>query len=160
MKKGLLFFGLGAGLMFLLDPRRGARRRALMLSKSIKMLHRVDHYLNKISRDLNNRMHGLFAEINYKIKPEEQLVDDDVLAARVRAKLGHIAHNSHSIYVSAHDGRVTLSGAALADEAKEIVERIIKVRGVKEVIDRLKPQAEPGREVLTMRKTMSARAGS
>jgi hypothetical protein len=51
--------GLGAGLMFFLDPRRGRQRRALIRDKMIRLSHQVQEARDMVVRDARNRLHGL-----------------------------------------------------------------------------------------------------
>jgi hypothetical protein len=53
--------GLGAGLMFFLDPRRGKQRRAIVRDKMIRMSHQAQEARDTIVRDARNRMSGLAA---------------------------------------------------------------------------------------------------
>ena len=50
--------GVGATLMYLLDPRGGGRRRALMRDKSIKVSRRTMEALRGHAQDARNRMKG------------------------------------------------------------------------------------------------------
>jgi hypothetical protein len=53
--------GLGAGMMFFLDPRRGRQRRAQVRDKMIRLSHQVQDARDTIVRDARNRMQGLAA---------------------------------------------------------------------------------------------------
>jgi hypothetical protein len=53
--------GLGAGMMFFLDPRRGRQRRAQVRDKMISLSHQVQDARDTIVRDARNRMSGLAA---------------------------------------------------------------------------------------------------
>ena len=55
--------GVGAALMYMLDPGRGARRRAVAKDKALKFARIAGERLGKQSRDLKNRARGLAAEI-------------------------------------------------------------------------------------------------
>jgi uncharacterized membrane protein len=84
--RSLMTAGLGAGLMYLLDPREGRRRRA-MLRDQVRRLGRVERdLLGKASRDLSNRAHGLAERVRH---PTDTNVPDEVLAARESARAGH-----------------------------------------------------------------------
>jgi hypothetical protein len=52
-------FGLGAGLMYLLDPDMGRRRRALLRDKAVSLGHQASDVAAKVGRDMKNRAHGL-----------------------------------------------------------------------------------------------------
>jgi hypothetical protein len=51
--------GLGAGLMYILDPQMGRRRRALARDKMVSMGHTAQDAAGVVSRDMRNRAQGL-----------------------------------------------------------------------------------------------------
>jgi gas vesicle protein len=53
---------LGAGLMFLLDPAQGRRRRALIRDKAVSAARRTQHYVQQKGRHWSNKAQGLAAE--------------------------------------------------------------------------------------------------
>jgi hypothetical protein len=53
--------GLGAGLMYFLDPDMGRRRRALARDKLVHVANEVEDGARLIVKDLENRAHGLAA---------------------------------------------------------------------------------------------------
>jgi hypothetical protein len=55
--------GLGAALMYLLDPERGKRRRALARDKAVSLANQTGRAVARRSRDLGNRAKGVAAEI-------------------------------------------------------------------------------------------------
>lgn len=127
--------GLGASLMYLLDPDRGARRRALLRDKGVHTVHQLSELLEKGSRDLQYRARGVLAEARSTVR--HQHLTDDVLVLRVRSKMGRAVSHPHAIEVSAEGGRVTLKGPILADEVGPLVARVRAVPGVRCVEDRL-----------------------
>jgi hypothetical protein len=54
--------GAGAALMFLLDPDRGRRRRALIRDKAVGLSHDFQRAVHKKSTHLSNRAQGLLHE--------------------------------------------------------------------------------------------------
>jgi hypothetical protein len=72
-KTGMLLtgMGIGAGLMYILDPDRGRRRRALARDKAVRTWNRSERYVGKVSRDLANRTRGLAHETKRAITGEE-----------------------------------------------------------------------------------------
>ena len=79
--------GLGAGLMYFLDPDRGRRRRALMRDKSIRWSRKTREFAGSTPRDMRNRAQGMGAAVKSWVQPEPP-VPDHVLAERIRSKLG------------------------------------------------------------------------
>jgi osmotically-inducible protein OsmY len=67
----------------------------------------------------------------------EEPVDDTVLAERVRAAMGRVISDPHAIEVRVNEGCVTLKGPALQDEIGELVACTERVRGVRQVDNRL-----------------------
>lgn len=56
---------LGAGLMFVLDPAQGRRRRALIRDKAIHAAKEISRYVEGKSRDLSNRAQGAVAKARH-----------------------------------------------------------------------------------------------
>jgi uncharacterized membrane protein len=145
MNRNLLFLGgigVGAGLMYMFDPDRGRRRRAMARDAAHHLANVADDAVGKTSRDLSNRAQGLVAELNSLFKREE--ADDEVVAARVRSKLGRAVSHPHAIYVSVNQGRVTLSGQILAGEVDQVLKRVWSVRGVTSVENKLEAHQQAG----------------
>jgi hypothetical protein len=137
--------GLGAGLMYLLDPQSGRRRRALTRDKAVHVLHKGGDALRKTSRDVANRGRGLAAETTSRVKSKlrRETLPERVLADRVRAKLGHHVSHPGAIEVKAEDGQVVLHGSVLAAELEPLLAAARSVRGVQEVDCRLEVHERP-----------------
>src|SRR4029079_14165975 len=54
---------IGAGAMFLLDPRLGKRRRSLLRDKAVSVSRHTASAIDKTSRGLKNRAHGTVISI-------------------------------------------------------------------------------------------------
>jgi uncharacterized membrane protein len=134
--------GLGAGLVYMLDPEMGRRRRKTAVHKALSAAHQSGEATGRAFRDLGNRAHGAAAAARRPFLHEE--VDDTVLTERVRAKLGRVVSHPHAIDVTAADGHVTLGGPILAHEADELIAKVAAVRGVREVDDRLERHETAG----------------
>ena len=134
--------GAGAGLMYLLDPDLGNRRRALVRDQLVRAGHVTGDAVDATSRDVRNRARGVVAEMRARLHPTD--VTDDVLEERVRARLGQTVRYARSIETSVADGTVTLRGPVLADDVARVVRRIGRVPGVRAVDNRLDVHAEPG----------------
>ena len=146
MRKGLLLagcgVGLGAGLMYVFDPVYGKRRRALLRDKTSHVAGVSRVLLGKKARHLGNHVRGLVAEAGSHLRCEE--VSDEVLAARVRSKMGRAVSNPEDIEVTASEGRVTLRGIVRSQEYDDLFRRVSKVRGVREVENQLKLKVRHG----------------
>lgn len=143
---GLSSLGLGAGLMYLFDPDRGNRRRAMLRDKWTHTVHQAGDAVSSVGgafRDLSNRSYGVLAETKHWLRRE--MVDDDTLVARLRSQLGHAISQPGLIEVSANDGNVTLSGSIPANELNDLFSCVSGVQGVKEVESHLKVQSPSGK---------------
>ena len=134
--------GAGATLMYLLDPDRGARRRAMLRDRVGSSLRTAEERLVTTRRDLANRARGTLAETRARFTPED--VDDQVIVGRVRAELGHHVSHPGSIEVTSEETVVTLSGPVLADEVDRVLAVTRKVRGVRDVVSRLEVHEHAG----------------
>lgn len=131
---------VGAGLVYVLDPDRGARRRGLIRDKAIRAGHKIVDGVGTTARDVENRAKGTVAELRSRLRHEE--ADDEVLEERVRSAIGRASSHPRAIEVSVEDGRVTLGGAVLEDERSRVLRTARRVRGVHGVTDQLEGHAE------------------
>ncbi len=135
--------GLGAALMYFFDPDRGKRRRALVRDKIEAAGNQATCYAGKMGRDLRNRAYGVVAETKSLFQRDE--ATDEVIADRVRAKLGRYQLHLGSLDVQATEGTVVLSGSILADELAKVLRAAKFVRGVKRVENQLLVFANAGK---------------
>jgi hypothetical protein len=63
--------GLGAGLMYIFDPDRGARRRGVARDKITSAVNRTGETISSKSRDLSNRARGVIAETGSLLRRDE-----------------------------------------------------------------------------------------
>jgi len=138
-----LFVGasLGAALMFVFDPARGARRRALVRDKTARVLRRSGRAIHDQGEDIGNRLAGTAAEIRARgsVPPT-----NNQLEARVRAELGHHVEHAKAIQVLADDGYVTLRGNVLRDELEDVLSTVRDVLGVRKVRSEMQVRTSPG----------------
>jgi hypothetical protein len=134
--------GLGAGLMYVLDPDRGHRRRAMLRDRARHAAVATRDTLDKKARDVRNRARGLVAEAEAALRHEP--VSDDVLEERVRSQVGRAVSRPGDVEVLAREGRVTLRGVARAGEAERLLRRVAGVRGVREVESQLNVRGQHG----------------
>lgn len=140
MNKGLTFgagLGLGTGIMFLLDPDRGKRRRALLRDKCVSAARKTGEGMEVTARDLRNRTHGIITDLQSRFSSETP--SDSVLNDRVRSKLGRVVSHPKAIEIDAINGNVRLSGPILAHEVDALLGAVSHVPGVVEVTNNLEP---------------------
>lgn len=127
--------GIGAALMFFLDPDRGTRRRHLLADKARRGLRVTGRELHDAAENAKNHTRGKVIELQHRLSEDQ--VDDTRLVERVRAELGHQVERARAIEVTAENGRVTLTGALPYDQIDRAARTAGSVRGVREVDNRL-----------------------
>jgi hypothetical protein len=132
----------GAGMMYVLDPDAGRRRRSMAQDQLTRTRIKTRETASATARDLLNRSYGIMAVARSRLFESE--VDDEVLKQRVRSKFGYLVRNPSAVEVSTDSGRVTLSGSVRADEMDQLVAEVAAVRGVRHVENRLNVHREPG----------------
>lgn len=124
-------FSAGALCAALLDPRRGAARRALLRDKATSLAREAGREAMRRGRDARQRTLGRIYETSKRVIDES--VPDDILVERVRAQLGRPVSHPRAIEVVASDGEVTVSGPILRSEVDDLLMRVAEVRGVRQV---------------------------
>jgi hypothetical protein len=125
---------LGAAAMYLLDPDRGRRRRAIARDKARSFAYRAGDLMDAARRDASHRLQALQARTR-RLHLRDDAPSDDVLVERVRARLGRVVSHPHAVRVESRAGRVRLIGPILAREHLPLVGAVRMVRGVREVDD-------------------------
>ncbi len=128
-------FAAGSAAMFFLDPQQGRRRRALARDQWASARRSLEHDAGVMLRDFRQRLSGVSAELRAIARNEQP--SDEVLAERVRARLGRVCSHPHAVEVLARDGCVELKGAILASEQLRVVASVRRVRGVRQLDDDL-----------------------
>jgi len=125
---------LGATGVFILDPRDGRRRRALVRDKLMRGLNEGREFSDAAAKDLRARARGIAARArSLRGGP----ATDAVLVERLRAKLGRYCSHPGAVEVTALDGRVVLTGHILAGEVEPLVNVVRAVAGVQHVDNQL-----------------------
>jgi hypothetical protein len=133
--------GFGACAMYLADPGRGRRRRALLRDAAEHASHAARGVADMTARDVRHRASGLAARAIDRLV-EEPVPLDSVVAERVRARLGRLVSHPRAIDVSVSHGAVTLSGPVFEAEVKQLVKGVEAVAGVAALENRLEPHAD------------------
>jgi osmotically-inducible protein OsmY len=146
MNKGLVALaglGVGAGIMYFVDPEGGRRRRARVREAAIHTTHILHDVTGMTTRDVEHRLSGLAARTLRRVIAEEA-PSDEVLVARVRARLGRLVSHPGAIDVSASTGTVTLSGPIFEAEIEQLLKAVGDVAGVTAIENRLESHREAG----------------
>lgn len=121
--------GLGAGLMFFLDPRSGNRRRAAVRDQTRHGYRVTADYLNQSCTDAANRTRGILALASRRARKAE-VPTDDVLLARVKSRIGHLVSDPGAIEVKADHGLVYLAGKIGVRDARKVIKTVASIPGV------------------------------
>jgi hypothetical protein len=149
--------GVGAGLMYLLDPTGGRRRRAVVRDRLTHGIRSASHAAGTTSRDVAHRATGLAARL--RARARDEVVDDDILVERVRSRVGHVVAHPHAIEIKVRDGAVTLRGGILERELPRLVRAVGRVRGVRDVVNHLQLHTEADDAPALQGERTSANAG-
>ncbi len=135
LKTLLTTIGLGAGLMYFMDPQQGARRRIMVRDKANRFVNNIDESIEKAVEDSRNRARGVLSEMTARLS--DQGAPDWILEERVRSNLGRVARHARAVTVTADGGRIHLSGPVLREDEDAIVKAALRTRGVHGVENQL-----------------------
>jgi len=124
----------GALGMYLFDPDRGRRRRALLRDQLVHWLAVTGEELRTEWRDVRNRAEGAAAMLRRFTTPAP--TSDEAVAGRIRARLASLEQPG-AIRVDVRDGRVHLGGPVLARDAERARRIVRHVRGANQLVDEL-----------------------
>lgn len=152
MKRAFSFVAstcLGAALMYFGDPGQGTRRRATGRDRIRHIVREAGEMMGGVARHVANRARGSVAAAHVRIA-DGNGVPDDILIARIRARIGHVTSHPHGIEVKASGGRVTLAGDVPANEMTSLLKTVSAVPGVVEVEHSLTVHQSPN-DILALR---------
>jgi len=137
--------GIGAAIMYFLDPDRGARRRHLLADQAASRARTGARDMAELADDARNHARGAAAELRGRLQDEE--LSNDQLVARVRAELGRHVERVRGIEVVADGSTVTLRGKVDPNEMAEAMAAARQVRGVERVLSELSLRPREGESV-------------
>jgi uncharacterized membrane protein len=82
---GLAYVGLGAALMYLLDPQLGRKRRNDLSNQAQATRRRVQRGADAVLRDATNRTHGMLVETQQWLQSQRQRLERNAQARGSRA---------------------------------------------------------------------------
>ncbi len=126
---------LSAGLLALLDPQRGRRRRALVLDKANRASRLIGDAAGTTWRDLSHSATGVAADARRILGGPQ--APDEILHERIRSRIGRMVSHPSSIEVAVRDGDVVLVGRVLEHELDGLLRGVRETPGVSGVEDRL-----------------------
>ena len=157
LKTLLTTIGLGAGLMYFLDPQQGPRRRAMVVDKANRFVNDIDESIEKAVEDTRDRTRGVLYEMTARLSDEG--APDWILEERVRSNLGRTGRRSGVVDVRADGGRIFLSGQVLREDEDAIVKAALRTRGVHGVENQLQVVDDP-RDIPALQGEPSPRRGA
>ncbi len=123
-------------LMYLFDPDKGARRRAVGRDKILSAALHWQRALRSGMIDLRNRTQGWLHDAQASLTTDH--VAPDVLVARIWAHVGGLVSHPRALNIAADsEGVVTVSGQILAAEVGGLLSAIGRIPGVSTVENRL-----------------------
>jgi osmotically-inducible protein OsmY len=128
--------------MYLLDPERGRRRRAMLRDRAMHQLRSAGKSVGGVSRVCLSRLQGRL----WKTRIGAGTVSDEMLGERIRSQIGHVVAHAGDVGVAVEDGRVTLSGEVLCSEVRPLLRRVAHVPGVKHVENELEARVPKTRQ--------------
>jgi hypothetical protein len=136
----------GVGIMYLMDPTDGNRRRKLLADKCTRFANEAGDFFRKTGRHLANKSRGVQHRAAGMVQHGERPTDRQ-LAERVRATVGHFGLRAN-YDVLAENGRVTLIGQCATDDVDRLLGAVHSVPGVVAIVNQLdvRPDFDPGRQ--------------
>jgi uncharacterized membrane protein len=126
----------GAGLMYVLDPAFGKRRRALIKDVATHGAKVLARGVDITGRDTAHRLKGVLQETKDVFNRES--VPDEILTDRVRAEVGRVSSHPN-VEAIVESGCVMLLGPVVAWEEDRILKAVRSVHGVMGIINRMEP---------------------
>jgi osmotically-inducible protein OsmY len=136
MKLSQLFYmGIGAGLMYLLDPHAGNQRRAALINNVNRLANQAGQGGGKNEGYVADKTAEGWAANKERLGVT--MVSDEVLGARIRANLRKAVSHPQAINVQVIEGDVVLTGDILAREVQPLIDYVKSIEGVRNIDNRM-----------------------
>lgn len=133
---GLRSFLTGVGLGYALAKAvaMSTRQRPSVRETALELVDAIGD-LPERAADLGRRVRDQAADLAYEAwrRLEGGALPDEILAARVRAEVAHVALRPDHLTILADRGNVTLTGWASPEEFERLIEAVRGVKGVERV---------------------------
>lgn len=126
----------GVGLMYLLDPTDGPRRRNVLLGKATRCLNETGDFFRRTGRHVANRSRGAAHDTRAMLRPADEATDRTI-AERIRARLGHLQQPSANVNVVVIDGCATITGRCTPDDVDALLSTVQSTPGVASIVNLL-----------------------
>lgn len=136
-------FLIGAGTAYLFDPQQGKRRRRMLLDRTAKVLRRTARFGTKKTRFAGGHLRGLLALLRRLGSHPSPRLDDATVTQRIRSSaLRDVGISTRDVDVEVEDGVATVRGSVGSRSlAEDLIARVGKVPGVRDVADELRVSA-------------------
>lgn len=144
--KALAFLGgvgVGALVMYFLDPTSGTARRSAVRTKVVTTSRNTGKAVQGRARAMASRAKSLAEQSLARF--DSTVPSDDMLAQRVRTALGRVISHPRLISINAQAGVVTLSGTVSEEESNGLSAAVRSVEGVKDLVDQTSVREEAAR---------------
>ncbi len=120
---------VGAGIMYIVDPRLGRARRAWLMDKSRSIMNRTGKSFYRTGRHMANKARGAVAEAR---GAGQDLVE------RVQGSIRGMLNNPNDVQVSSDvSGTITLVGRLASEQCDRVLRMVESVPGVCGVVNRI-----------------------
>jgi gas vesicle protein len=120
---------IGAGIMYIADPRLGRARRAWLMDKSRSIMNRTGKSFYRTGRHMANKAKGVVAETR---GAGQDLVD------RINSSLKGMLKDPNAVQVSCDmSGTVTLVGRVASEQYDRVLQMVQSMPGVNSIVNRM-----------------------
>jgi hypothetical protein len=125
----------GATLMYMADPDRGRRRRAVARDRTFAAVRRSGRRADKLGRRTSSKLTGMASWAVHLPARSGQFVDDQMLTDRIMSQVFRDRAIPHGrVNINVQDGVAILRGVLdQPEQIRELREAVEHVRGVREV---------------------------
>jgi len=138
---------LGAGLMFLMDPSQGRRRRALIRDKAGRYTRETAQYAQSTGRYIAGKARGMAHEVSDAAKNVASKVTGgpaktgEALAEMVRTEIGSLGADFKGVGFAADGNRIIVTGNLPGSRVDQLLAKIRGVAGVEGIDNQLNVQS-------------------
>ena len=138
MKFKALFAGLGAGLMYFLDPQQGARRRNMTRDRTLAFFRKAGRRSVRAGRGVAAEAYGVTQKITH-MREEPKELDDITLARKVESEIFRDRDvPKGNVNVNVVDGVVELRGEieepGMIEDLEKAARKVAGVKGVENLL--------------------------
>jgi hypothetical protein len=133
------------GLVYLLDPERGRRRRNMLRDRVLARMRRLVRGGRGMWRGAAAETYGVSHRIVHLVPRSTEVADDETLCQRVESQLFRDRHiPKGDLNINCEHGMVILRGELDSPmEIAELEERVRRIAGVRGVQNLLHPRGTP-----------------